>query len=36
MDSLLEKISLFNQNLSKCRTSGTAVVLKLDIGFIIL
>ena len=36
MDSLLEKISFFYQNLSKCRISGTALVLKLDIGFIIL
>ena len=35
-DSLLEKIKVFNQNLWKCRTSGTVLVLKLDIGFIIL
>ena len=35
-DPLLEKIKVFNQNLSKCRTSGTVLVLKLDIGFIIL
>ena len=35
-DTLLEKINVINQNLSKCRTSGTVLVLKLDIHFFII
>ena len=35
-DSLLEKIKVFNQDLSICRDTGTALVLKLDIDFITL
>ena len=32
-DSLLEKIKAFNQNLSICFKTGTALVLKLDIDY---
>ena len=35
-DTLLEKINVINQNLSKCRTSGTVLALKLDIHFFII
>ena len=34
--SLLEKTKVYNQNLSKCRSIVTVLVLKLDINFIIL
>ena len=33
-DSLLEKIKVFNQDLSMCRKTCTALVFKLDIEFI--
>ena len=36
MDSLLEEIRVFNQNLSICGKTGTVLVLKLNVGFIIL
>ena len=35
-DSLFEKIKVFNQDLSVCCKTGTALVLKLDIDFITL
>ena len=33
-DSLLEKIKVFNQDLSICLKTGTVLVLKIDIDFI--
>ena len=36
MDSLLEEIRVFNQNLPICSKTGTVLVLKLNVGFIIL
>ena len=35
-NSLLEEIKFFNQDLSICHKTGTALVLKLEIDFIIL